>query len=329
MSGFASGGGGGGGTDLVARMGVLANAFDRLMDHGLAVQGYGSWMIDEFEDETGVDTTDSTDETYNSGSDYYENPQGYLADDIPDMVSASSPSGTASASTSEPAPEEAWNAMDDDTGTQWQATAGTGWLQYEFATAINITRMKITTGGSVTLKPDDWTLEASNTGAFGGEEVVLDTVVNAGLSVSTEYTYDFTNGTAYTHYRMVITDVETGSGGIQLKEFQLFELKSAPDMVLISEPQTAGSSPANGQAIFLVDAIDAFTLNTDLKGYLSSDDGVTWDEITLENYGDHGTGIAVLGGEVALTGAGTEIRWKLAMFNNKEVNVHGVGAMWD
>jgi hypothetical protein len=103
------------------------------------------------------------------------------------------------------------------------------------------------------------------------------------------------------------------------------------DMTLISEPQTAEVEPKTARIVLFEEDVDAVTLNTDLKAYVSRDDGTTWTQITLADEGDYGSGKRILTGQVGITAqpSGTDMRYKIETDNDKELKLHGVALTWD
>lgn len=128
----------------------------------------------------------------------------------PDMTSLTDPSGTASASSAY-STYAAWKAFDRTTapvdGNRW-GSFGTGaaWLQFAFdnglsAKTIGSYRVYSDNGGGWGII-NTWTLEGSNTGAFGGEEVELDS--QAGQSGLLPKTYVIASPASYIYYRVVM-----------------------------------------------------------------------------------------------------------------------------
>ena len=135
-----------------------------------------------------------------AGEDFSVGTGGYSSDLVPDMTAASSPSGTASVDIGSVAGGAVWNPFDKDDGANLviQYSTGEASLQYDFGSTKTITGYTIQAfTGDLTRSPKDWTLEASNTGSYGGEETVLDTVSGVtGWSASEIKSYTFTNTTA-------------------------------------------------------------------------------------------------------------------------------------
>jgi len=144
----------------------------------------------------------------------------------PYMTSNTAPHGDASASTEFSASYQAWEAFGGGgTSEYWSSTndSGVGWLQYHFDTAQIITKYDIQSE-NIGNTPTDWTLEASNTGSYGGEEVTLDTQSSLSWSSQETKEFTFTNSTAYSYYRLVIT----GTDNMTYLEVNSFGLYTEP-----------------------------------------------------------------------------------------------------
>ena len=116
-------------------------------------------------------------------------------------------------------------------------------------------------------------------------------------------------------------------------------------------------APTVGRIVFLYDANESATVNSDIKAYLSRNDGLDYQEVDLVDQGAYnGThagetwktaptdddtyrilaGTAVLSGQTLTaspTGAaypsGAPIMtWKIRTFNNKYQRIRGVSHMW-
>jgi len=137
---------------------------------------------------------------------------------VPDMTSAVLPAPyVASADSEFSGTYAAWKAFDSSGASNWASTitAFPHWLKLDLGTAVAIDEYRVT--GNVGNGPKDWTFEGSNTGAFGGEEITLDTVVGQPAS-GLEVPYQFTNSTAYRYYRLNI------SAGQAVNEVDVFNL---------------------------------------------------------------------------------------------------------
>lgn len=74
--------GGGGGDTTVLQNNISLNAFRIAINGGLSVQNMQDGFVDEFEDETGVDTGASTNEVYDAGANSYSPTPGEAADTL-------------------------------------------------------------------------------------------------------------------------------------------------------------------------------------------------------------------------------------------------------
>lgn len=155
---------------------------------------------------------------------------GATTDQMPTMTAASSPSGTASASSDFGASYAAWKAAADDASDNsaekcWITNSTTtGWWQYQFPSATGIggyTLRADSAGTWLTRMPKNWTLLASNTGAFSGEQVTLDTRTNETFTAGQRKTYTFTNSTTYIYYRLNVTANNGDATYVQLGEIEL------------------------------------------------------------------------------------------------------------
>lgn len=140
----------------------------------------------------------------------------------PDMASNSQDGYIVSASTRYAAAYDACKAFDGiDDGYWWETSgAATGWLQVKLPTAKVINKYKLLAPKGYTNRaPTSWTIQASNTGEFSGEQITLDTRTGiSGWVKSTYKEFYFNNGTPYLYYRIVVTS----TGGEQLGIGEMF-----------------------------------------------------------------------------------------------------------
>jgi len=113
---------------------------------------------------------------------------------------------------------------------------------------------------------------------------------------------------------------------------EMYAYANATGFTLISENQTAEAVPDEARIVILMEEVSSITLNTDLKAWVSRDDGVTYAQITLTDVGDYGTNIKILYGSVDLTasgiGSGTDMVYKLITYNSKNCKIHGTSVAW-
>lgn len=105
------------------------------------------------------------------------------------------------------------------------------------------------------------------------------------------------------------------------------------DMTLISDSVIAEADPSTARLVLFQEDVDAITINTDIKGWVSKDGGSTWAQVTLADDGNYDASKRVLSGTVDLTasgiGAGTSMEYKITTHNAKEQRIHGTGMNWD
>jgi hypothetical protein len=111
------------------------------------------------------------------------------------------------------------NLVDGSPNTKWLVFENTGWVAVQLAQPATVVRYALTSANDAPGRdPQDWTLEGSQDGSSW---TVLDT--QTGQSFGERFQtkeYAFSNGTAYTHYRLNITR-NHGDGILQLAELQL------------------------------------------------------------------------------------------------------------
>jgi len=134
----------------------------------------------------------------------------------PNMTGYTTPSGIVTSSSESGTDRRAWQAFDGNGGTVAQvATANTGWIAYEFPSAIVINGYSWLTGSGE--NPRDWTFEGWNGTAW----VVLHTVTNG--PTSSYFSPPIGNNTAYIRYRINVTVTNTTVNRPLWYDINLFE----------------------------------------------------------------------------------------------------------
>jgi|TARA_B110000263_G_C15238291_1_gene478091 hypothetical protein len=107
---------------------------------------------------------------------------------------------------------------------------------------------------------------------------------------------------------------------------------SGQNFILVSTGQTASKGAPQSAAITIFEEdVDAITINTDLKAFVSRDDGTTYTEITLADKGDYASSKQIWSGNISTVGdqpTGTTMRYKIRLYNNKNAKIHGVALTW-
>jgi hypothetical protein len=251
---------------------------------------------------------------------------------IPVMGSLTSPSGTVSAN-GELSGNEAWRAFDSNTsGTLWNVNTNTGYLQFAFNNGLTAKVIaaydlwNFTTAAA----PVNWTIQASNTGAFGGEQVTLHTVTGASWGTANELKqYTFSNTTSYIFYRMNIT-LNGGGADTAIASLQLIVANEYSNLPtgLTSEPvYYVVNKTTNTFKVSLTSGGAAVAL---------TDDGTETHSVrvvtkaSLVDRGDFETGKATLSALVDISGQPTDTDMSLIVQtkNNKETKLHGMSMQY-
>ena len=196
----------------------------------------------------------------------------------PAMTSDTTPNGVSSASTVGFAGFEAWKAFDQTSGVWLTDVTQSGYLQYQFPiiTAINEYIIVPTNNAR---SPKTWTLEASNSGAFSGEEIVLDTQTNiTDWNAPTPHaSFPFSNSTAYLYYRLVVT-ANNGDTYLGIQELEYYEY--SPTYQLDTTAITAGEIPSRA---YLVDTKASFELSGGFVEAEKDTDSYVYIDTTIVN----------------------------------------------
>jgi hypothetical protein len=102
------------------------------------------------------------------------------------------------------------------------------------------------------------------------------------------------------------------------------------NMSLCSNAQTAEAVPTSIRVILFEEDVDAITINTDLKAYVSRNGGTTYSQATLSDAGNYISGAQILTGEADVSGqsSGTDIKYKVETLNEKSLKLHGTAISW-
>jgi len=121
-----------------------------------------------------------------------------------------------------------------------------------------------------------------------------------------------------------------GSGIILIRHRPL----SYNDMTLVSNSTTASSAPTTGDLVMTyTNGAGTATVNTDLKAYVSRDNGTTYTQATLSSQGTTGghTILTAHNVDISSQPSGTSMRYKITTHNqsvSKETRVQAVSLGW-
>lgn len=258
--------------------------------------------------------------TYVRGNQEDVLPPATLVDNVPTMTGASTPFGTAAASTNFSG-FDPWKAFDDTLtrANSWFTNTGnaTGWIRYDFgsgnAKVITYysmvacsTNPNFASGDTdIQRTPKTWTLEGSNDASSW---TVLDTQTNAPIwSAGEKRTYSVANTTAYRYYRINvsannggtlvhITDIEFLTSGSTDKPLVL-SVDSVryikPGMTLDIYEKSTENKRFTLQVATVDKQEDTFTFLPFSYNITSSEVNTSTEEITLPSTANFPTGQAI------------------------------------
>ena len=106
---------------------------------------------------------------------------------------------------------------------------------------------------------------------------------------------------------------------------------ASQNIVLISNSFTAEAVPSDARIVLFEQDVDAITLGTHIKAYISRDAGTTWTEVTLADEGDYANNCRILTGLADISGqpSNTSMEWKVTSHSNKALKLYGVAILWN
>ena len=121
-----------------------------------------------------------------------------------------------------------------------------------------------------------------------------------------------------------------GSGIVLIRHRPL----SYNDMTLVSNATTADSTPTTGDIVMTyTNGAGTATVNTDIKAWISRDNGTTWTQATLSSEGTTGghTILTAHNVDISSQPSGTSMRYKIETLNqsaSKETRIQAVSLGW-
>jgi len=102
------------------------------------------------------------------------------------------------------------------------------------------------------------------------------------------------------------------------------------NMTLKSNVNVATIVPTSARIVLFEEDVDSVTINTDLKAYVSRNNGTTYSQVTLEDEGNYITGARILSGVVDISGqpSGSNMKYKIETLNSKNLKLHGTSVSW-
>ncbi|MDP6771187.1 MAG: hypothetical protein QF704_10870, partial [Anaerolineales bacterium] len=125
-----------------------------------------------------------------------------------------------------------------------------------------------------------------------------------------------------------------GSGIVVIRYNASTGFSSYNDMTLVSNSTTADSTPTTGDIVMTyTDGAGTATVNTDLKAWISRDNGSTYTQATLSSEGTTGghTILTAHNVDISSQPSGTSMRYKITTHNqseSKETRIQAVSLGW-
>lgn len=309
---------------------IAENAGDRLsMDDGIA---------DPYKDETDIDTSGSTNESYDASGDFYT---PTAPDTLLDLSGLTETADGIGAVTRTAAKFDGTLSQAHAAATIWNLDATSFAFGVDHGSSVTRVVSKATytsvndsnggffaasSGGNLTWKMQGSTDDSSWVDLGGN---LTDDYPYADTSRSVSHT--MTSTTAYRYHRVHVQKNSGGNGYLRLAEAQFYSTGTTNNMTIVSNAFTATAVPATGRIHIQVNPVDSITINTDLTAEISRDGGSNWTAATLaltETLKD-GT-VAYEDNSVTISGqpSGTAMKYRIKTLNNKEVQIHGAVLQW-
>ena len=180
-------------------------------------------------------------------------------------------------------------------------------------------------GGGASSGYNTGTADNAGQGAAGGGNGAW-----YGASAATSATANTgSGGGGGSHLSSYPDGADGGSGIVLIKEGDIYN-----DMTLISNATTAEAVPTKGDLVMTyTNGAGTATVNTDIKGWVSRDNGVTYTQFTLADEGDTGGHTILTAHDLDISGqpSGTAMRYKITTHNqsaSKETRIQAVSLGW-
>ncbi len=212
-------------------------------------------------------------------------------------------------------------------GTDSWVTAATttGWIQYQFGSAKTIGSYSIKSSYNYGSRaPQAWTLQGSNTGAFAGEQVTLDTrsAQTGWNNLGEVRSFNIASPASYSYYRLNVTANNGDGTYLSLDEITLNSATVINNLTYSSALQTADAAVTSVTAFFEIDTITSVTLGTDLTGIATCNGWTNNGALTLSVVGKGQSGRTLCKAVATGLTSGTSYGIDLVYANNKNGPIH-------
>jgi len=308
-------------------------------------------VIDEFVDNTGIDTSASTGEFISggvvSGTFSFDGAETLVGDGVGTPIGdMTEQGGLTAAFDGTDHPGYASSAASANKTASEISFIGKNWGT---GNAKSITKIKIHSTSN-----EAWSSTNNDAISNGGMQIqlygnnvndtstatALGTISSAfnGRSFSDEVTSTTTGSGLFQYHWIGLKSSSTAGNRTHfMGEAEFYEeaLTSATNFTLISTATTASSVPTSSSLIFIMENnLGTATLNTDIKGYISRDNGSNYTEVTLVDEGTYGSNQKIIVAhdvDISSQPSGTSMRYKIQSFNqgsSKITKVRAVSLGW-
>jgi len=313
---------------------VILNAFRIAQIGSLTIFSMVKGILDEYENESGIDLINSVNQSYDSVGKFYtplSTPGAYGSDVFTGGVASASSYYTGGPVLS---PDLAFDHdYNSEYGTFWAATGILPqWLKYDLGVGVTKKIQQITIiarNNDYGSNPKSFQFQGSN------DDSVWDTLLTITNKTHSDWnlevqSFQFTNNVAYRYYRLYIT--ETYGTSPQIRELEGMEYIPGEvfNMDLRSNSQTTSVIPSEARVVIFEEDIDDIILNTDLKAYVSRNAGTTWTQVILEDEGNYIAGARVVSGSINISSQSSvsSLKYKIETLNAKLLKIHGIAVSY-
>ncbi len=309
------------GATVAEKANIMLNAFRIAVNGGLSVLSMVDGAVDEFTDQTGVDTAISTNETHDAAGGYYHNPGAdtIIAGGIPTMQYG----GTAAdINDNNAATTATTNAL---ANLSTSSIALRVLAEIDFGATRTIT--KIEAKGLLKSSSDTTNDQVGLYYWDGTAWQILGAVIDVGTGAA-----DYTRTGNVSGSKIAVIQeagMNLANYTVTLADLNGYGPGTAPDMTLVSNAAAALAQPDSVFVVLRQEDVDAAVPNTDLTFEASRDGGTTWTAVVLaEVMTDGAVRILTGNGDISAQPVGTSMKWRVKTLNNKSQKIHAVGLEW-
>jgi len=327
----------GGSTATREEVNSLLNAYRIAVNGSLVKFNLMDGIMDEFEDESGVDTGTSTNEDYDSSNDLY-------SPDVVETKSISQETSNDYVQQGDVGGQERRNAQSftlsaqktiDAIGIELDANSGspsgdvTIRIETDSSNVPSGTLANVNATKAVTVTASQWNKFSFDTPFSLSSGTYWIVFTCADQSNNAYWTWKTSTSSLYAGGNMAYS-TDGGSSWTALGTYdQTFRVYTDEpgNMTLVSNSTEAEANPDTVRIVVFEEDVDAITENTDLKAYASRDNGGNWVQATLTDEGDYESGQRLLTGEADVSGQASDktVKWKVETLNEKDCKIHGIG----